>query len=151
MTTETVFPIMFSGIRPGETSPVKDIIAAAGLSIQDLNAKKLGHFIVARQGDTIVGTVGVEPAGDDALLRSLAVVEAHRGQTIGAQLVAAIEKYARSLGVISLYLLTMEASEYFKKLGYQTLGRDTTPAEIQSTEEFRSLCPASAQCLYKSL
>ena len=72
MVNEMVFPIMFSGIRPGESAEVKDIISAAGLTTQDLDGKKLGHFIVAREGDTIVGTVGLEPAGDNALLNRFA-------------------------------------------------------------------------------
>lgn len=142
-------PLTFSGIRPGEEAAVKDLIAAAGLSVQDLDSAKLTNFIVARQGDAIVGTVGLEPAGDVALLRSLAVVNDYRRQSVATRLVAAIEKYARSHGVSALYLLTMDAADFFDRLAYRPVDRETVPEQIKTTEEFRTLCPQTAQCLCK--
>lgn len=151
MGNHLILPTTFSGIRPGEESDVIGLIAATGLSVEDLNAEKLVHFIVARIGDAIVGAVGLEPAGEVALLRSLAVIENCRNQAIATRLVATIEKYAKSHGAVALYLLTLDAADFFNKLAYEHIDRQTTPAELQATEEFRTLCPATAQCLYKRL
>jgi len=151
MTHDMKFPLTYSGVRPGETKAVKDLIAGAGLSVEDLNSQKLRHFIVARRGDALVGTVGLEPAGPDALLRSLAVAAHCRRQAIGRGLVAAIEKYARSHGAMALYLLTMDAADFFRRQGYEVVARPSAPAGIQATEEFHRICPASAQCLWKRL
>jgi len=151
MGNKRLWPTTFSGIRPGEETGVIGLIADTGLSVQDLDAEKLVHFVVARTGDAIVGAVGLEPAGEVALLRSLAVAENHRGQAIATRLVAAIEKYAKSHGVVAVYLLTLDAADFFKKLAYKLIDRQTAPAELQATEEFRTLCPATAQCLCKRL
>lgn len=149
MQTDMILPITFSGIRPGEETHVFDLITDAGLSVQDLDSEKLVHFIVARIGDSVVGAVGLEPAGEAALLRSLAVAVKYRKQAIATSLVAAIEKYARSHGVEAIYLLTLDAADFFLKQSYQQIDRETAPAGVQATEEFRTLCPATAQCLCK--
>ena len=145
-----IFPVTFSGVRPGEASTVKALIAGAGLGVQDLESQQLVHFIVARKGDAIVGAVGLEPAGESALLRSLAVEEGHRRQTIARRLVASIEKYARSHGVGRMFLLTTGAADFFVKQGYRPVPRESAPAPVQATEEFRSICPDSAACLSKT-
>lgn len=151
MVNEVVFPLTFSGVRPGEEASVTTFVAEAGLGVEDLNSTKLVHFIVARRGDAIVGTVGLEPCGKNALLRSLAVAQDHRRQAVGTRLVAAAEKYARSLGAEAIYLLTMNAAAFFAKQGYRPHDRQAAPGDIQVTEEFRTLCPASAVCLCKRL
>ena len=151
MGEELVYPLTFSGVRPGEEQTVIDLIGQAGLTTEDLNPAKLVHFIVARRGDSIVGTAGLEPDGRDALVRSLVVIEPQRRQAVANRLVAAIERYARSHGIEALYLLTMDAAAFFAKQGYQPFDRLNAPAGLQATEEFRTLCPATAQCLYKRL
>lgn len=151
MTEDMVFPLTFSGVRPGEEAAVKALMTGAGLTIEDVTPLKLAHFIVARMGDEIVGTVGLEPCGREALLRSLVVAEGYRGQAVATRLVSAMEKYARSHGAEVLYLLTMDAAGFFTKQGYRLADRRVAPAGIQSTAEFRALCPASAQCLCKRL
>lgn len=150
MVDSAIFPVTLSGVRPGEASTVKALITGAGLGVQDLKPQHLVHFIVARKGDAIVGTVGLEPAGEDALLRSLAVEAGHRRQRIARRLVASIEKYARSHGVGRMFLLTTNAADYFVKQGYRPVPRDAAPAPVQATEEFRSLCPDGAVCLSKT-
>jgi amino-acid N-acetyltransferase len=149
MEKDMPLPITFSGIRPGEETDILNLIADVGLSVQDLESEKLVHFIVARIADAVVGAVGLEPVGEVALLRSLAVAVNYRKQAIASRLVAAIEKYARSHGVEALYLLTMDAADFFLKQSYQQIDRETAPAGVQATEEFRTLCPATAQCLCK--
>ena len=151
MGNDLIFPLTFSGVRPGEEQIVIDLIGQAGLTTEGLNPAKLVHFIVARRGDVIVGTVGLEPAGRAALLRSLLVIESQRRRAVATRLVAAIEKYARSHGMDTLYLLTMEAAAFFTRQGYQSLDRQNAPAGIQATAEFRTLCPATAHCLCKRL
>jgi amino-acid N-acetyltransferase len=62
-----------------------------------------------------------------------------------------IEAHARSEQILALYLLTTTADQFFKRLGYQKIGRDSVPAPVRKTAEFQSICPASAICLYKEL
>ena len=151
MGDELVYPLTFSGVRPGEEQNVIDLVGQAGLTTEDLNPHKLVHFIVARRGASIVGTVGLELAGPGALVRSLVVIETQRRQAVATRLVAAIERYARSHGIAALYLLTMDAAAFFAKQGYQAFDRQSVPAGLQATAEFSTLCPATAQCLCKRL
>ncbi len=50
-----------------------------------------------------------------------------------------------------LILLTQTAAAFFARYGYQVIGRSEAPADVQGTEEFRSLCPSSAACMAKRL
>jgi amino-acid N-acetyltransferase len=47
--------------------------------------------------------------------------------------------------------LTETAENFFRGLGYEAIDRRYVPEEIQQSAEFRSLCPASAVCMTKSL
>jgi amino-acid N-acetyltransferase len=100
---------------------------------------------------TLTGVVGLELKNNNALLRSLAVIEPQRGKGLATQLVREIEKYARSQQVDTLYLLTLTAERFFAKRGYRKTDRKSAPAAIQETVEFSSLCPATAVCMKKHL
>lgn len=63
------------------------------------------------------GVVGLEVYGKVALLRSLAVSATSRGNGYGKDLVARAERYAQSLGVTEIYLLTTTAATFFEQLG----------------------------------
>jgi amino-acid N-acetyltransferase len=59
-----------------------EVLRAVSLPTADL-AEELDHFIVARQSEKIVGSVGLEVYGSCALLRSLAVDPARQGTGLG--------------------------------------------------------------------
>ena len=86
-----------------------------------------------------------------SLLRSLAVRDGERGRGIGEQLVGAIEARAAMLGLQQLVLLTETAAPFFARRGYVAITRDLAPPAVQHSAEFRSICPASATCMIKSL
>ena len=121
------------------------------LPTEDITSELLKNFVAARKGAVIIGVVGLEISGKEALLRSLAVVEANRGAGIGMKLLTSIEDYARSRGVETLYLLTMTAETFFQKAGYAIIARSKTPAAIQTTSEFTGLCPETAICMQKEI
>ena len=89
--------------------------------------------------------------GRDGLLRSVAVSPALRGRRVGANLVAAIEIKARTLGLRRLWLLTTTAPDFFRRLGYADSERAQAPEAVQQSNEFKNLCPASAVCLSERL
>ena len=111
----------------------------------------LGGFLVARIDGDIVGFVGVEPHGGEALLRSLCVLGHKRGHGIGRALCAGAETLARGTGARDLYLLTTDAQRYFEKQGFAGCRREDVAATIQSTAQFRTLCPSSAAAMKKRL
>jgi amino-acid N-acetyltransferase len=148
---DKLLAIAVSGIRPGEDARVKELIAQCDLHTEDITAEMLRHYIVARKGNRILGVVGLEAVGKACLLRSLAVDQAYRNQKIATKLMTSIEKYAKMMGVEVLYLLTMTAEEFFLKSGYERTDRQSAPAEIKATAEFKSLCPDTAACFCKKI
>lgn len=130
---------------------VTALLDAAGLPHDDLTPTHLAHFRVLREGDELIGAVGLEVFEDAALLRSLAVAPGRQGQGLGGQLVERAEAHARDLGVHDLYLLTTTASDFFAARGYTVLDRTQVPAAIADTKEFAALCPASAVCMTRHL
>jgi amino-acid N-acetyltransferase len=136
---------------PQDLDAIRRLLAASGLPTEDLTPSHLAHFFVAHEGSTLVGVVGAELYDGVALLRSLAVASARRGDGVGARLVARLEQYAHQEGARVLYLLTTTAAAYFARHGYRQVERAALPAAIQATDEAARLCPSSATCMHKRI
>lgn len=128
------------------------LLSESSLPVEDLTINKLEDFLVARlQDGTVVAAIGLEAYQDVGLLRSLVVHPSHRGKGVGKLLTNELELLAQQQGIKALYLLTTTAADYFPKLGYRVTQRAAVPEPIAETEEFKSVCPVSAVCLYKRL
>jgi amino-acid N-acetyltransferase len=127
------------------------LLEAEGLPVLDLTEAHLEHFFFVGPDWAPTGLVGLEIHGVDALLRSLVVGQSERSQGLGSALVQHAERHAASQRVQSLYLLTMTAEAFFKRLGYERIQRSRAPPSIQRTREFASLCPASSAFMVKAL
>jgi amino-acid N-acetyltransferase len=141
-------------IRPARTEDLgalRALLRTCDLPCEDLTREHLPHFLVGPADDGLRGSVGLEPRGEDALLRSLAVRPPARGEGLGSRLVAAVERRARRAGLQALYLLTATAAPFFRDRGYVQVDREALPAPLQRTEEASRLCPASATCMQKRL
>jgi amino-acid N-acetyltransferase len=136
--------------RPTDEATIRALLEQAGLPHEDF-AGHLADFLVARRGDEVVGAVGFELHGPEALLRSLVVAPAARGTGLGDRLVREITAAARRRGVARFHLLTTTAEGFFTRRGFGRIARNSVPAEIAATPEFQSLCPASAVCLTREL
>jgi N-acetylglutamate synthase-like GNAT family acetyltransferase len=106
---------------------------------------------VAEKNDVFQGVIGLESFGQIALLRSLVVSSDARGAGIGPALVTALEVACLANGVEELWLLTIDTDRFFEMLAYVTRDRADAPDVIQSTEEFRGLCPGDAVLMSKKL
>ncbi len=125
-------------------------LAEAHLPHDDLNSH-LRHFIVASEGESMLGVIGLEVYDHIGLLRSLVVAPDVRNQGIGRDLVEKLCEHAMAQGVRDLYLLTMDAHDYFSRLGFERLERPLAPQPIRTTRQFSELCPSSAILMYRSL
>ncbi len=127
------------------------LLSAAKLPTEDLTERHCEHFFFVGSGNAPDGMVGLELFGDAALLRSLVVAEAGRGAGTGSALLAHAEGYARSNGVVKLYLLTTAAETFFANRGYARARREVAPESIRTTREFSGICPASSAFMVKEL
>ena len=104
-------------------------------------------FLVARDGDRIVGCGGAEAYQFAALIRSIAVDPHYRSHGLGRRLVRQLLDRLASHGLREFYLLTTTAEEYFKKRGFKPIDRDEVHPQLLSSREFQDACPASAVCM----
>ena len=141
----------FSFAEPRDEATIKQFLENNGLLHQDIGPDNVKHFLLALDGLEIAGVIGLEIRQGDALLRSLAVAQGYRQKGLATKLVEEIENYARSLKIRTLYLLTLTAEDFFAKRDFQKTARSSAPAGIQTTAEFRGLCPASAAFMTKRL
>jgi amino-acid N-acetyltransferase len=142
--------IEISAALPEDVSAIAILLREAGLPDEDF-ADHLAQFLVARRRGEIVGAVGLEHHGADALLRSLVVAPALRGAGLGGRLVEHLTAAAQARGVKRFFLLTMTAAAFFAKRGFQKADRRSVPAAIAGTKEFNSLCPLSAICMTRTV
>lgn len=140
-------------LRPpthGERAAIRALLADHGLPVEDLETAAI-DFILAVESDHVLGVVGLEAFDGTGLLRSLSVRAERRGAGLGAALLQAVEARACARGLRQLVLLTQTAEPFFARHGYATIERASAPASVQTSGEFRSICPASATCMSKSL
>jgi N-acetylglutamate synthase-like GNAT family acetyltransferase len=101
-----------------DLAPVRAILEAAELSVEGLEWPA-GCYLLAYQSDTPIGTAGIEPRVDAALLRSVAVAEPMRLRGAGAALVKAARVAAHTRGARTLYALTRASHRrWFTRLGF---------------------------------
>jgi len=128
---------------------IKALLAACRLPTADIRHDAV--FVVARAGAELCGTAGIEAFGAAALLRSVAVAPAWRGRGIARALCDELLGRARALQVRRVFLLTTDAQRFFHGLGFAVVERDSLPAEIRATAQFRELCPQTAAAMARDL
>ncbi|MBC7340662.1 MAG: GNAT family N-acetyltransferase [Firmicutes bacterium] len=127
---------------PSDLRLVERILEAARLPTAGV-AEHLSSFLLACTPEgKVVGVAGLERYRSCALLRSLVVLPSWRGQGLGRRLVAA--QIDRLTPATAVFLLTMNAQDYFRALGFRPVPRGEACAELAESPEFRGACPESA-------
>jgi amino-acid N-acetyltransferase len=135
-------------IRPAEPTDyprITRLLTEAALPLDGLN----GHdnFLLLCRDGKMIGCAALERYGRCALLRSVALEPAARGQGLGRRLAQNALDQARRDGVAEVILLTTTAAPFFERLGFRPIGREEVPAPVRASAEFRGACPASAAIL----
>jgi amino-acid N-acetyltransferase len=108
-------------------------------------------MLVARDGQHLVGSAGLECYGTVALLRSVAVAPHLRGKRLGEQLVLAALDLADERGIDAVYLLTETAQGFFPRFGFTAIGRSEVPLALHESAEWTTACSSTAQAMAKRL
>lgn len=140
----------FRATSAADLTAIRKLLASAGLPTSDLSSAQ-PEFLAIRDGDVLVAAGALQRVGASALLRSVVVSPERQGTGLGDSIVLALENAAREAKVERLILLTQTAAAFFARHGYQVIERSEAPADVQGTEEFRSVCPSSAACMAKRL
>ncbi len=136
---------------PADWDAVRKLLLASELPVDDLGPDRLDGFLIAEDGDLIVGLIGLEVLGTVGLLRSLVVEKNARSAGLGGKLVGALESAAEAAGIDELWLLTIDAEKFFQRHNYEIVNRERAPDEIRKSDEFSALCPDTAYLMRKSL
>ena len=125
---------------------IRELLAASKLPYQDLQFAD-STFVGEYLNGKLIAVAGLEWYGDEALLRSVAVVPAHRKTGQARHLVDTLVEKARARGVKKIVLLTETAQDYFRKRGFVEVSRSALGAMVQGSSEFTTACPSSAVCM----
>lgn len=128
---------------------VIELLEENNLPVIDLDSDK--DLFALMQEDTVIGSGGLEFLEECALLRSVSVKQDFRGKGLGKFITTQLEEISRHKGIVSVYLLTNTAKDFFAKEGYTEIRREDAPSSIQNTSEFSSVCPSSATVMRKML
>jgi amino-acid N-acetyltransferase len=133
-----------------DLSEIRALLERLQLPIAGVD-EHLRTMLVAREGEQIVGTAGLELYADGALLRSVAVEPRCQGKQLGHQLTDAALRLATTNGANTVFLLTTTAERFFPKFGFEQVDREQVPPAVRASVEFQSACPASAIVMRKQL
>ncbi len=142
--------VLIEPTHAGDLPEVLALLERSGLPRDGLR-DHIAAALVARSGARVVGSAALELYGEAALLRSVAVEPALRGQGLGRRLALAALDLAREHGAAEVYLLTETAAEFFSRLGFRPIARAEVAPEVQRSVEFASACPASATAMRSEL
>ncbi len=131
---------------------VSALLAASKLAMLDSSSQFGPQYVVAHDSkDRLVGVAGLEIYGADALLRSVAVAPLFRSQGLGRQLTQDRLQWAVEHGVSAIYLLTTDASSYWRRHGFSEISREEAPSSLRSTSQWSGACSASAIAMKKQV
>ncbi|MGN7469834.1 N-acetyltransferase [Brevibacillus sp. SAFN-007a] len=92
--------------------------------------ENLQSFIVAHDGDTVVGVAGLHILWEDlAEIRSLAIAEKAKGMGVGKHLVLHLVEQCRQLGIKRVLALTYQKT-FFEKCGFWIVAKETLPQKV---------------------
>ena len=136
--------LTLEGAIPTDWPAIQALLQEAGLPTDGM-AEHLATALVVRGPEGVVACGALELYGESALLRSLAVAPARRGEGLGQRLVHALLSQARERGVRRVTLLTETAGAFFPRFGFRPIPRQEVDPAVQASLEFSHLCPESAQ------
>lgn len=126
-------------------------LKAADLPVDDLDEPNRSFFSYRSLAGTLLGFGGYELYDDVAFLRSIVVLPEGREKKTGRNLVPLLTYRATREGARSAWLLTTSAPDFFEKIGFKRRTREEAPAVVLATRQAKSLCPASAVVMSRSL
>ncbi len=131
-------------------SELQSFLQLNHLPFADVQLANSFYLLYYQQGE-LIGSIGLEWYGSNALLRSVAIAEKWRGKGLGKTMVTNIMNEAKKANKEGVFLLTETAAPFFLQLGFADYDRALAPPAIQSSSEFSHVCPSSARLMFARL
>lgn len=111
------------------------LLAAADLLTHDVLAPGTVYWVAHDGMRQLVGVAGVETGADAALLRSVAVLPAWRGQGLAQLLVEHAIAFVRASGYWRVYLFSTRSGGYWQRLGFRRVAVDEVARALPSSPQ----------------
>ena len=100
---------------------------------------EISHFSVVERDGAVVACAAMYPYPEDRLaeLACLAVDGAYRGRQYGERLLDLVEQEARAAGAERIFVLTTQASHWFRERGFIEAGHSDLPSERKDLYNFQ--------------
>ncbi|NNE45605.1 MAG: GNAT family N-acetyltransferase [Rhodothermales bacterium] len=142
----SVRPVTIEKAQRSDVARVNELLSAASLPVDGIE-DVFDTLLVAKRGNVLVGAAAIEIHGSQALLRSVVVASSEQSDGVGARLVRDAVESAASLGISEVVLLTTDASDYFKRFGFEAVSRESISGPVIESREFTTLCPSTATAM----
>jgi amino-acid N-acetyltransferase len=124
----------------GDLDAIKRLLVGSLLPSRDVGGAHQ-RFIVASENGRLIGCAGLQVAGQDGLVRSMAVHWTRRNAGLGTKLHERLLFEAVLAGVRTLYVVTTTAEDFFAGHGFRKVAAHQVPSELQASEEFTAFVP----------
>lgn len=124
---------------------INKLLSENGLTTSGVR-ENLSNFLVTECKE-VVGVIGMEFAGQGAMLRSMAISQEVRKRGLATVLVNRSLKIARDAGMKSIYILTNTAEGFASRWGFYKIQRSEIPADLMESSALNSFCPSSSICM----
>ena len=122
--------------RPDDAAQMAALIVSGELPPFFLEPYIEGFLVIEHDG-RMVGAGGVEFYGEDAVIRSVVVDPGARGLGLGIDIGTLLEDDALKSGARDVYLFTMHAYGFWKRLGYIDLPLDQWPENVRENWQYQ--------------
>lgn len=122
--------------RPEDSTQLASLIVSGELPPFFMEPYIDGFLVIEHDG-RLVGAGGLEFYGDDAVIRSVVVDPAARGLGLGLDVARLLEEDALASGARDIYLFTLHAWDFWKRLGYVDLPLEQWPDTVRENWQYR--------------
>ncbi|MBI3926899.1 MAG: GNAT family N-acetyltransferase [Armatimonadetes bacterium] len=129
---------------------VTRLLQEAGLPLPDPTDPPV-EMVVGRLDGAAVACAGWESYDSGALYRSMAVDAGQRGRGIGAEFLEGALELLRNRGTSDVWLLTVDAAQFFGRFGFETVRREDVPNPVRASPQFSLVCCRTATAMHRSL
>jgi N-acetylglutamate synthase-like GNAT family acetyltransferase/protein-tyrosine-phosphatase len=134
----------------GDLDAITRLLVGSLLPSRDVG-KARQRFIVASENGRLLGCAGLQVAGRDGLVRSMAVHWTRRNAGLGSRLHQRLLFEAALSGVRTLYVVTTTAEDFFAGHGFKKVAASAVPAALQASEEFTAFVPGGSTVMSRTV
>lgn len=153
-TAKPVEALTSSSIAPasgGDVDDLKPLLAASLLPTSDVVGMPHQRFILVRQEGRVLACAGLQVAGQDGLVRSMAVHWTRRNAGLGTRLHQRLLFDAVLAGVKTLWVVTATAEDFFARQGYRRVTAAEVPAGLRTSAEFTAFAPGGGTVMRRAV